>query len=114
MVMSVPGGQTIFLAQVLEDEGRVLHGDIDGLAAQIGEGRDVLRAVGHDVEHTARVEREHLHGAIGLVVERGGGVRRQGGDVGRAVDERGGGVARVGLDGEIVVERGAAWPCCRP
>ena len=47
--------------------------------------RDVLRAVGHDVEHAARVEREHLHGAVGLVVERGGGVRRQGGDVGRAI-----------------------------
>ena len=56
-------GQTIFLAQVLEDERRVLHGDIDVLAAQVGKGRDALRAVGHDVEHAARVEREHLHGA---------------------------------------------------
>ena len=101
-------GQAIFLAQVLEDERRVLHGDADVLAAQVGKGRDALRAVGHDVEHAARVEREHLHGAVGLVVERGGGVRRQGGDVGRAVDERGGGVARVGLDGEVVAQRGRA------
>ena len=44
--------------------------------------------------------------AAGLVVEGGGGVRRQGGDVTVAVYQRGGDVRGVRVDGEAVVEGG--------
>ena len=50
-------GQTVFLAQVLEDERRVLHGDADVLAAQVGntlfgnDDVDIMLAVVHMGNH---------------------------------------------------------------
>ena len=60
----------------------------DGLALEVGEGLHAL-AVFHNVEHTQRVDRQHLHRALGLVVQHGGEVRGHAGHVQLALDERG-------------------------
>ena len=60
----------------------------DGLALEVGEGLHAL-AVFHNVEHAQRVDRQHLHRALGFVVQHGGEVRGHAGHVQPALDERG-------------------------
>ena len=73
----------------------------DGLALEISEGLHAL-AVFHNVEHTQRVDRQHLHRALGLVVQHGGKVRGHTSHVQLALDERGRHLVGGAGEGEVI------------
>ena len=87
--------------------GGAFAGGIEGFAAQILHGPDGL-AVFHHIQHTQGVDGQHLDFPAGIVVERGGGVGRQRGDVNAALGEAHGDFVGHGLDSKGICLAGGA------
>ena len=100
--------QTVFLAQVRENERRVLCGNRDGLSAQVGERRNSLIRAIQQIQHTAGVEGEKLNLALGLIVKNRGGVGRQGGNINLSLNQPGRHIGGIRLHREVVVQTDGA------
>ena len=79
-------------AQKTENEARVLCRNIDSLPVEIRKAFYGNRAVREHIQHAAGVQGQNLNPAFCFVVQRGGRVGRECGNVAAAVDERGGDV----------------------
>ena len=65
-----------------------LSAGVKRAAAKIGDGMNAVVGI-HDVEHAQRIDGQHLYGALRVVVERGGEVGGDGGDIRAPLNEGG-------------------------
>ena len=82
--------------------GGALAAGINGAAPQILKGMDGLFAVFHHVENAQRVDGQHLHLALRVVIEHGGQIGGHGGDIDLALHQLGGDLVDGGSNAEII------------
>ena len=97
--------QSVLPAQGSEDKGGILRGAVDRFALQILKRGHADALAGDHIQHTQRIDCQHLHRARLLGIQIRGGVCGQSGNVYRAVEQSGQDIGGVAFYTEGVFQR---------